>query len=176
MLDVSLINSGKLSLHPEQTDLSVIVHDVVEQLSDQARVSGSRISIKGENSIAGFWDRNRIEQALVNLLSNALKYGAEKPVEISVEKIGDDAQVSVRDEGMGIAPKDLGRIFGQFERAVSYENISGFGLGLYVARQIVEEHGGKIDVQSEEGVGSVFHIRLPLNDAAARAVPQAEIS
>jgi signal transduction histidine kinase len=107
------------------------------------------------------WDRLRIDQAITNLLTNALKYGDRQPVELRIESVGELVRVSVQDRGIGIAPEDLERIFGRFERAVSSRKISGLGLGLYITRQIVEAHGGQIRVESRLGEGSRFTLELP---------------
>ena len=90
------------------------------------------------------------------------KYGAGKPVEISVTSDGAHAVVQVRDFGMGIAQENLKRVFQRFERAISASAITGLGLGLYISRQIVEAHGGEIWAESEVGKGSTFFVRLPL--------------
>ena len=95
------------------------------------------------------------------LLTNAIRYGGGKPVQVVVESSGQEASVSVRDRGIGIAPQDQARIFEQFERAVGKQVAPGLGLGLYITRQIVEAHGGRIEVQSSPGEGSAFTVRLP---------------
>lgn len=163
MLDISRINSGKLTLQPEQFDLVALTEDVVERFRQQFESVGAQLTFnKGENVI-GTWDRFRIEQVLANLLTNALKYGLHKPVEISLaEEDGKRVRIVVRDHGLGIAKENQKRIFGQFERAVSANEISGLGLGLYIVQQIVEMHGGSIEVESTVNVGSAFVVRLPL--------------
>jgi signal transduction histidine kinase len=104
----------------------------------------------------------RIEQIVNNLLSNAIKYGGGQPIEMSVSRKENRAEVVVRDYGIGIAPEHVRRIFGRFERAVSSRQYGGLGLGLYISRQIAEAHGGEIQVRSELGKGSTFIIDLPL--------------
>jgi len=104
----------------------------------------------------------RMEQVLVNLLSNAVKYGAGRPVSVRLESAGERIRISVVDEGIGIAPEDLGRIFTRFERAAPVRNYAGLGLGLYISRYIVDAHGGRIEVSSRPGQGSTFVIDLPL--------------
>src|SRR6185436_14592922 len=94
-----------------------------------------------DGPIVGHWDRERVEQMIGNLLSNALKYGAGKPVTVEVSAHEGWAEVTVRDGGMGISPEDLERIFGRFERAVSVRNYGGLGLGLYMTREIARSHG-----------------------------------
>jgi signal transduction histidine kinase len=115
--------------------------------------------------IVGHWDRERVEQMIGSLLSNALKYGAGKPIGVQLRSAGGWAEITVRDRGMGIAPGDLERIFGRFERAVSVRNYGGLGLGLYLTREIVQSHGGSIHATSTPGEGAAFTIRLPLGNA-----------
>jgi len=107
----------------------------------------------------------------VNLLSNALKYGAGKPVQVRVESEGGWARLQVRDEGIGIAPEHLGRIFGKFERAVSERNYGGLGLGLYITRQVVEWLGGSVKVESHPEQGATFRVELPLQGPSPTAPP-----
>lgn len=107
----------------------------------------------------------RVEQVVVNLLTNAIKYASGKPITMSLSQVGDDAVIQVRDQGIGIAPEDMKRIFEPYERA----SISGLGLGLFISRRIVEAHGGTLRVTSELGRGSVFTAVLPRNVAEARA-------
>jgi signal transduction histidine kinase len=113
----------------------------------------------------GSWDRLRVEQVVANLVANALKYGPGCPVEMSVTRETECACIRVRDYGIGIAAEDQRRIFQRFERAVPMSHYSGFGLGLWIAREIVAAHGGSIDVDSEVGRGSTFIVRLPLRAA-----------
>ncbi|HEY2029083.1 MAG TPA: PAS domain-containing sensor histidine kinase [Myxococcales bacterium] len=161
LLDVSRIVQGRLSMQFEDTDLGAITRQVVEDMREEALRVGSSLSLQGPKSLPGHWDRPRLEQTLVNLLSNALKYGAGKPVEISLEDLGDGARLLVRDYGIGIAPEDHERIFGRFERAAPTRHYGGLGLGLYVTRSIVEAHGGVIGVDSRRGEGATFIVELP---------------
>src|SRR5690606_30850827 len=102
-------------------------------------------------TLVGRWDRLRLDQVVNNLVSNAIKFGSGKPVEVSLEQQGSRAVLSVRDHGIGIAPEHQARIFERFERAVSMHNYGGFGLGLWIARQVVEALGGEIRVTSQPG-------------------------
>jgi signal transduction histidine kinase len=121
--------------------------------------------------VRGRWDRLRLEQVLTNLLTNALKYGAGRPVDVEVGSAEGQALWRIRDRGIGIPPEALGRIFGRFERAVSARAYGGLGLGLYISQQIVRAHGGRIEVQSRVGEGSVFSAHLPLQQPAAQREP-----
>jgi signal transduction histidine kinase len=113
-------------------------------------------------AIVGRWDRLRLEQVVTNLVSNALKYGERKPVDIVVSSNGFSATLAVRDQGIGIPPEHLERIFGRFERAVSSRHYGGLGLGLYIAHHVVEAMDGSIRVSSRPGHGSTFEVTLPL--------------
>jgi signal transduction histidine kinase len=118
--------------------------------------------------VAGEWDRHRLEQVFINLLTNALKYGEGKPVEVRLSAKGDKAVLEVEDHGVGIAPEDQRRIFDRFERLEATRHVSGLGLGLYIVREIVRAHGGDITVRSAVGEGSTFVVTLPLQPPASR--------
>jgi PAS domain S-box-containing protein len=184
LLDVSRIVAGKLPLQPEEVDLLQLTDEVVERFSDQAAQAGCHVRVHrpepraegrgGDPGTVGRWDRLRLEQVLTNLLTNALKYGAGKPVDITVELDGGrgaEGEVTwrIRDRGIGIAPEALARIFGRFERAVSARAYGGLGLGLYISQQIMRAHGGHIEVQSHPGEGSTFTAHLPRQGLAAPA-------
>jgi PAS domain S-box-containing protein len=162
LLDVSRITTGRIDLDPEEMDLSEVVRDVSRRLGESAKVAGSPITVRADQPTLGLWDRLRMEQIVTNLLSNALKYGAGKPVEVTLESDGTRARLTVRDSGIGIAGEDVRRIFGRFERAAPARNFSGMGLGLYITRQAVEAHGGRISVSSQPGSGATFLVELPL--------------
>lgn len=161
LLDVSRISSGRMPLRREPLDLSKVARDVVARFADEVARAGCRPELKLDPSVRGCWDRQRIEQALGNLLGNALKYGPGKPIQIEVSRAGRNARLSVRDQGIGIEPSSLGRIFERFERAVPSSSYGGLGLGLYITKQIVEAHGGSIRVVSELGGGSSFVLEIP---------------
>jgi signal transduction histidine kinase len=161
MLDISRIASGKLTINPEPVNLSQLVREVAERGSDQAARAGSSITVSGDTDVSGSWDRFRIEQVVTNLFTNAVKYGAGKPVQAVVRSVDGMASLEVIDQGIGIAPADQERIFRQFERAVGPSEVSGLGLGLYIVNQILELHGGSIRVESQAGQGSKFVVLLP---------------
>lgn len=162
LLDVSRIRSKNLGLERENIDLSALVTETISRFLEQARVAGSTIvSHIPRQVINGELDRIRIEQVLTNLLSNAVKYGSGKGIEVSLSADENTATLTVQDHGIGISKEDQERIFGRFERAVTLKDFSGLGLGLYITQQIVQAHGGKIDVESTPGQGSKFTIRLP---------------
>jgi signal transduction histidine kinase len=161
MLDVSRIRSGALSVRPVRTELSLLLQRVIDDLEQQAAAAGSAISLHAPQPVDGCWDEFRIEQVMVNLLTNALRYGGGKPVEVSLAPTGEGAHIEVRDHGIGISAEDQSRIFHQFERAGGGRSADGLGLGLYITQQLVEAHGGRIGVASEPGRGSVFSLDLP---------------
>jgi len=162
LLDVSRLTTGRLALNREVFDLRGLVRSVLGHLEAQARSSGTELSAHlPEDAVVGSWDRLRIEQVLANIVSNALKYGPGKPVQVSLEVDGALARLSVKDEGIGISPQDARRIFDRFERAVPTQNYGGMGLGLFITRQIVEAHGGDIRVHSRPGEGAEFIVQLP---------------
>lgn len=158
LLDVSRLRAGRFELSRTDVDLADLITDVASRLDS----AGERLRLTLSPAV-GSWDRMRIEQVITNLLSNALKYGDGKPVEVSLTAPDSrgDVIVLVRDHGIGIAEADQGRIFDRFERAVSGKSYSGLGLGLWITRKIVEAHGGSIDVESRAGEGSTFTLRLP---------------
>lgn len=161
MLDISRIQTNKLSLEVEEFDLSEMVHDIVEGLTPHLTEKKCQVSFKTTGSIVGKWDKFRLEQVVTNLLTNAGRYGSGKPIEVWVNRNGDEAQIHVRDHGAGIAKDDQERIFQRFERANA--DISGLGLGLFIAREILKMHNGQIFVESELNNGAEFIVSLPLS-------------
>ncbi len=163
MLDISRISSGKLSMRYENFDLCALIKDIVQSHQELFKTSGIPTKVDFAcDSIIGNWDKFRIEQVITNLLTNAIRYGANKPVEIRVRTEQDRAFIIIEDKGIGIAEKDLKRIFQRFERATGSVD-RGLGLGLYIVTQIIEAHKGSIKVESSPGEGSVFTIELPTN-------------
>lgn len=161
LLDASRISAGHLELRAERFDLAALVREVAERLQASAQKSGSTIALSAE-PLLGSWDRLRCEQVAENLLSNAIKYGDGGPIEVELAREDGRARMAVRDHGVGIAADQRARIFGIFERAASSRHYGGLGLGLYITRQIVEAHGGTVDVESAPGAGSTFTVRLPI--------------
>jgi signal transduction histidine kinase len=165
MLDVSRIRSGALSVRPAQVELAGLLRRVIDDLEQQALAVGSAITLDAPQPVDGWWDEFRIEQVVVNLLTNALRYGGGKPVEVGLSATPEGARIEVRDHGIGISEQDQQRIFQQFERGGGGKSADGLGLGLYITRQLVEAHGGKISVHSAPGEGSVFRLDLPQGKA-----------
>ncbi len=162
LLDVSRITTGRLPLDTDDMDLVQLAGEVVDRFQRDAHRHGCDLRFETEHDgVIGRWDRTRLDQVLSNLLANAVKYGAGKPVTVSVSEDDGVARIVVRDEGIGIAPQDIARIFGRFERAVSTRHYGGLGLGLFIAQQFVEAHGGQIHVSSLPSSGSEFIVVLP---------------
>jgi signal transduction histidine kinase/integral membrane sensor domain MASE1 len=161
LLDVSKIAAGKLRLEPEPLDLGEVLREVTARFADSGISENSRVSIQGEAHVDGYWDRLRIDEVISNILSNAIKYGEGKPVEIDLHAEDGEAVLRVADHGIGIDAAHQTKMFQKFERAVSAREYGGFGLGLWITRQIVEHCGGSIQVESATGQGSVFTVRLP---------------
>jgi signal transduction histidine kinase len=173
MLDVSRMKSGTLSIRPGSVELMTLLERVASDLSLQAAAAGSSVSLAPHAPVTGWWDEFRIEQVIVNLLTNALRYGGGQPVEVSVHDDAGKVRIDVRDQGRGIAPADIERIFEPYERGARNGEPKGLGLGLYISRQLATSHGGALTVTSQPGQGSTFSLLLPVRDTQAPAADQA---
>ncbi len=162
LLDLSRLVNGKLRLEPEEVDFNSLVQEVLGRFKEEAELVGCVLHLQEEAQVRGQWDKIRIEQAITNLLSNALKYGRGHPVTATLSQTEGFALLRVQDQGIGISPENQKRIFDRFERVSTHHNISGLGIGLYVTREIVEAHKGRISVESELNKGSIFLLELPL--------------
>ncbi|WP_437765986.1 AAA family ATPase [Sorangium sp. So ce281] len=167
LLDVTRLNAGQLTLARAPVDLAALTREAVERMRQQFANARCRIQLDLDEPVVGNWDASRVEQVVINLLSNALKYGAGAPIHVVVRGLEGRALLVVRDHGIGIAEADQARIFERFERAVSVRNFGGLGLGLYIVRWIVTSHGGTIRVESAPGAGAAFIVELPLHAAEA---------
>lgn len=161
LLDVTRITSGKMSLNKEIFSLKEMITDVIAQYAQQFKKSQSDVELVIENDLTGSWDKVRIEQVVINLLINAAKYAPNKTIKASLTRVNKVAKIQITDLGPGIAQEDLERIFERFERVSDKQNIGGLGLGLYISKQIIEAHNGKIYVHSKLGHGSTFTVELP---------------
>lgn len=171
LLDVSNIRAGRLALtlNPQPCDLAALVRDVAGRFDTELKRAGCEVRLHAPAPVLGAWDSSRLEQVVTNLLANAIKYGPGHPVTLRVEELEGRARLTVRDRGIGIAPENLQRIWGKFERAVSERHYGGLGLGLYISRQIVEALGGTVKVESTLGQGATFIVELPLRAGVARS-------
>lgn len=162
MLDLSRINTGRFSFDLQRVNLSEIVLDTLDRLGAHLTEAGCQVESSVDSRVMVRGDISRLEQMLTNLLTNAARYGARRPIEVCLRKCHGQAVLSVRDHGDGVAPADRERIFGKFERAVSRNEVSGLGLGLFIVREIMHSHGGLIRVEGEKGEGATFIAELPL--------------
>lgn len=162
LLDVSRASAGRLNLEKTTENLSELVQAVVKANETRFIKSACKLSLSLDPAVIGHFDKMRVEQVIVNLINNAIKYGAGKPIDITTHLLDKIAVLKVRDRGIGIAPEDQKRIFNRFERAVSVKKYGGLGLGLFIAHEIVEAHGGTISVESIPDQGSTFTVELPL--------------
>jgi PAS domain S-box-containing protein len=162
LLDVTRITAGRLSLCPADIDLADLVRSVVARFREVIERSESQLVLEIDAQLPGRWDPMALETVAGNLLSNAIKFGSSRPIEVAVVRDGASARLTIADHGIGIAAEQQSRIFERFERAVSSRHYGGFGIGLWVARHLVEAHGGTIEVASRPGEGSRFTVNLPL--------------
>ena len=163
LLDVARMAAGGFSMEPASMDLVELVQEVAARMQADASAAGAAIRVSGSASVVGAWDRDGLDQVVTNLLSNAIKFGRGQPIDVMVEARRDLAGVRVRDRGIGVAPGDRERIFERFERGVSEQSFGGLGLGLWIARQIVTAHGGRIGVEVSDAPGAEFFFWLPTN-------------
>lgn len=162
LLDISRISTGKFVLQLETFDLSELMKDTVERLVPLLSKSNCQVELKKIDEVVGTWDKFRIEQVIINILTNAARYGAGKPIEVKIFKDGNFAKICIKDFGRGIASEDLERIFQKFERANLPEETKGLGLGLFIVKEILQMHHGNIQIISEVNKGSEFIVTLPL--------------
>ncbi len=162
MLDVSRIRFNKLTTKIENVDLSALVNDFMNRMKPQFEQKKYQAPILDiEENISCSIDRLRIEQVLSNLVTNAIRYGNQKQISVSLKRTDTEIKLSVTDHGIGINPENITRIFDKFERAIDANEVSGLGLGLYISKKIMEEHHGDLTVQSWPDEGSIFTVHLP---------------
>ncbi|HEX9291911.1 MAG TPA: ATP-binding protein [Anaeromyxobacteraceae bacterium] len=163
LLDVSRITAARFTIRKEAFDAGGLVRDAIEQFRDNAVAAGCEVSLRADAPIVGCWDKMRFEQAVTNLLSNAIRYAPGGPIEVSIHEELEDLVLMVSDHGPGIPEPDLARIFERFERATTaHHHQGGLGLGLYVAREIAIAHGGRLEAENLPTRGARFTLRLPL--------------
>jgi signal transduction histidine kinase len=170
LLQIGQVGAGTLRLERERADLSKLTSAAVSWVSEEARVAGCTLHLDAEAEVVGNWDPTRIEQVIMNLLSNAMKYGRGRPIDVTVDTVGTCGRVVVRDYGIGIRHEDQTAVFDRFSRSphVKTARIEGAGIGLWVVREIIRQHGGDIRVDSGgPGEGSAFTLVLPLGPARA---------
>jgi signal transduction histidine kinase len=161
ILDASRLSEGHLVLICEPCDLVDVARSVLAAFEPELRAARAAIQLDAPAPVTGSWDRLRLEQIVSNLVSNAARYGAGRPISVAVLAVHDMAQLTVRDHGIGIAADDLPRIFQRFERARNVGRNAGFGIGLWIVAQLCRSMGGTIEVESELGRGTAFTVALP---------------
>lgn len=161
-LNVSRFESGKIHIHKQKFDLEELIQEVIAE--NKLTIYSHEIRFIPCQPVELFADRDKIASVIINLISNAVKYSpGKKLVEIKCMVAGNQAKVSVRDEGIGIKPEDQDKLFDRFYRVNNPRQFSGFGIGLYLSAEIITRHHGEIWVDSEYGVGSTFYFSLPVN-------------
>lgn len=163
LLDVSRINAHNMDLRFEEVDIADVLREMVETYAVEAAFHLVDIELTAPDSVRGMWDRLSLEQIIGNLISNAIKYGDGKPVQIRLALEEASVRLEVKDGGIGISAEDQARIFGRFEQVVTGQHRTGFGVGLWLARALIEAHRGSISVRSAPGQGTAFTVRLPLD-------------
>jgi signal transduction histidine kinase len=171
MLDVSCIRTGKLSIRAQPCDLAELTRKVLDAFRPQLRQAGNELRCVIQAPAPGCWDAFRLEQVLANLLTNAIRYGQGKTIEVRVVPGAETVLLQVRDQGPGVAVEDRERIFRQFERGRDGDTVGGLGLGLFITEQIVSAHGGRIWVEGEPGEGALFCVELPYQAPTVKGEP-----
>jgi signal transduction histidine kinase len=151
MLDISRISKGSFSLIKKTVSLNELIQDTLFKFYPQSQGLQSEILTSLQEGVSLNCDPHRIEQVINNLVSNAIKYGRGSPIEISLSSCHEWARVQIKDQGPGISLEDQKNIFGRFVRGNAQADTLGLGLGLYICKEIVEKHGGRIDVDSRPG-------------------------
>lgn len=173
LLDVVLIRAEGVALALDSFDFGELLAERVELCAERARQANTTITLHVESPVVERWDRARLAQVVSDLLDNAIKFSDGKPIDVDLRCEGGEAVLTVRDHGIGIPPDRLPSIFAPFERAALKEHYSGLGLGLFIAKAIVEAHRGSIAVTSRLGEGATFVVRLPRTTDRGSATPPA---
>ena len=164
LMNATKIEHGELLLKKSLFNIAGLINECCENV----KLNGShQFILKGDDELMIFADHARIEQVVINLMNNAVRYSPESDkIEISIERDGENARISVRDYGIGISAEKHSRLFNRYYKADSPGVKSpGLGLGLYISAEIISKHHGQIGVASAEGMGSTFWFTLPLNNA-----------
>ncbi len=162
LLSVTRISAGRLQLARTDVNLSLLVAHVLNRYAEVSSKAGCKINYVCDENVIGYWDPLRIEQIVINIFSNALKYGAGNPIEVSVTKVNRKAKFVVLDHGIGMTREELSKIFQKFERGGSVKSFGGLGLGLFITKGYVTAHQGSIYAESKLHEGSIFTVELPL--------------
>ncbi|MDI3282171.1 HAMP domain-containing sensor histidine kinase [Polyangium sp. 15x6] len=169
LLDASRLQAGRIEVRPEPLDLSSLVADVVAAARDELAWARCPCTFSSHGKVLGTWDRPLLELVIHNLLSNAMKYGAGQPVHVEVEGLETSARITVKDHGVGISIEDQARIFHRFERVHTTTHLAGFGLGLWIVKQVATAMNGTVTVTSRPAEGATFVLSLPREPATGRS-------
>lgn len=162
LFDISRISSGKLSLKIEKTSLDILIEDTLKGFAFQLEAADCHLESEIESEYKINCDAHRIEQVITNILNNALKYAPKSPVAITMTEDNGFLKLSISDQGPGITQECIDKIFDPFQRFNGDKGVSGLGLGLYISKQIMVQHGGDLLVESNSGKGSTFTLVFPL--------------
>ncbi|WP_158623837.1 ATP-binding protein [Corallococcus llansteffanensis] len=173
LLDVARIRTGTLDLDFLEVDFAQLASDMVERLSGQLAQAGCRVRLDLPPVLVGVWDARRLEQVLTNLVSNAMKYAAGSALEVRLAEEGDLVRLEVRDQGPGVPEAQRESIFDRFDRGIASRNAGGLGLGLFISKQIVVAHGGRISVEEGPEGGACFVVLLPRDASYSQQRPAA---
>lgn len=160
LLDTTRLRTGAWQLNHEAIDLRQLIESILRDLAPVAEAAGCSVTFRTVPSVVGLWDRHRLEQAFVNVLSNAFKFGAGGPVDVTLDGDGASAVARVRDHGVGLPPEEQRLIFKRFGRAPHTRGYGGLGLGLWIAHRSIEAMGGDMSVKSAAGEGATFEVVL----------------
>ena len=160
MLDISRIESGKFAIVKQDMDLTKTTQDVLERFADQFNSLGILVNFEAPGPVMMKGDAYRMDQVVTNFITNAIRYGNNKPIEVRVYSENNHVYLTVQDHGHGIPKNEQLRIFNRFERSEKSQHYPGLGLGLYINREIVQEHGGTIRVESELEQGATFIVEI----------------
>ena len=163
LLDLSRLASGRIDLRLEEVDLTEVLRDVIAGFEPELAIAACDVRLEAAGPLVGRWDGMRIEQVCRNLLSNAIRYGAGRPIDIRIDSDDFFAVLEVRDYGVGIDREHQQKIFERFERGAVDRRGGGFGVGLWVVKNICLAFGGTVSVESEPGKGAKFVVILPRN-------------
>lgn len=161
MLDISRISTGKLSLNLKNVYMNQLILDLLDRFKDQLLTQNVETKFFHEEDVTLVCDPERMDQVITNFMTNAIRYGGKTPIHVHLEHCENFVTIKVKDHGRGISKNDQERIFKRFERAHTEDDVNGLGLGLYINQQIIEEHKGKILLESEPGKGSTFIVQIP---------------
>lgn len=161
LLHVSRLDANDTAVEAAEDDMGALVADVVARLQNEARWSGSPIVVTQDEHLEGKWDRLHVETVIENLLTNAMKYGADRPIDVVIRGRAHHVEIEVRDRGCGIAAEELPRVFDRFFRGTVTGHLPGLGVGLWIAKKLVEAHGGEVSCESTLGKGTTFVVCLP---------------